>query len=195
MPYSDLTCFALPGLRKLGAACGPQLAADGVTVKPAAEVPARAPVDPMVRLQIGELSMRTYPIPSTYKPAWDYPAIFDEAELKKQKKAKFVLYDWVSADKKVTLGSGTMDLARLLKKGTNTVKIGPALIKWKVEEGAHGPKFYTYEVPADQQIADLARNAPTKQKEGEYVAVPIAEGEVVTPTCEVVKLSEVDSTV
>lgn len=180
MPYSDLTCFALPGLRRLGRSCGVQLAADGVAVLPTKPVPNRANVDPVVRLMIGDLEMRTYPIPSTLKPKWEYPAIFDEAELRKQPNAKFILYDWVSPEKSVALAQGTMELDRLLAPGVNKVKIGPALIEWKVEEREPGPVFYTYEVPADKQIADLARNAPTKQTTGEYVAVPVAEGEVVT---------------
>ncbi len=179
-PYSDLACYALPGLRKMAASCGVHMAADGVTVVPTKPLPERAQVDPMVRLVMGDFVVRTYPVPSTLKPQWEYSAVFDEAALKKAgKKAKFILYDWVSAEKEVPLARGRIEMSKLLKPGTRTIRLGPAKIKYRVEALSATPRIYEYEVPATRQIADLARDAATTQKAGEYMAVPVAEGETV----------------
>lgn len=179
-PYSDLACYALPGLRSIARSCGVHLAADGVTVLPTKPLPADAPVDPMVRLEFGERVVRTYPIPSTLKPRWDYGVVVDEGALKGVASGTFILHDWVTDKKEVELGRATVKLRKLVKPGEHTVQIGPAKLLWRVERLKNTkPRVYAYDVPATKQIADLAREAPTKQKGDEYVAVPVSEGEVV----------------
>ncbi len=176
-PYSDLACYALPGLRAIAQSCGVHMAADGVTVLPAKPLPEKAPVDPMVRLEFGDNVVRTYPIPSTLSPQWDYSVVVDEAVLKgKDRSGTFILYDWVTAQKETELGRKMVKL----KPGKHTVQVGPAKLVWRVERiKKTAARVYEYDVPATKQIADLAREAPTVQKADEYVAVPVSEGEVV----------------
>ncbi len=179
-PYSDLACYALPGLRSIARSCGVHMAADGVTVLPAVPLPEGAPVDPLVRLEFGESVVRTYPIPSTLTPEWAYSVVIDEALVTGKSGATFILYDWVSADKEVELGRKSVKLKTLVKPGKHTIQVGPAKLVWRVERLKNAaPRVYAYDVPATRQIADLAREAPTEQKGDEYVAVPVAEGEIV----------------
>ena len=78
VPYSDLACLALPGLRGIADSCGVQVAEDGVTLVPTKPLPEKAPIDPLLRLELDDKVIRTYPIPSTLKPSWEYAAIVDE---------------------------------------------------------------------------------------------------------------------
>ncbi len=180
VPYSDLACYALPGLRSIAESCGVRMAADGVTVLPTKPLPKGGPVDPLAVLELGELVVRTYPVPSTLTPRWNYSVVVAEKVLKRQGGGVFVLKDWVGADKEVELGRSKVKLQKLLRPGRHTVQVGPAKLAWKVERLKPAPpRVYAYAVPADRQIADLARDAPTDQKSGEYVAVPVSEGEIV----------------
>src|SRR5262249_35868609 len=59
---------------------------------------------------------------------------------------------------------------------------GPAELTYRVEAlpDAAPPRKYAFRVPADQQMADLARNAKTSG-DG-YLVIPVAEGESVEVT-------------
>jgi hypothetical protein len=180
IPFSDLACLALPGLRSVADSCGVHVDKDGVTLLPARELTEKAPVDPMVRFEFGERVVRTYPVPSTLKPKWEYSFVLDEATLDTAKEGKLFLYDYVSGEKESELGKATVKAAELRKPGKHKTTVGPATIEWTVEAlGDNASRRYTYSVPANQQIADLARTAETKQTNGGYVAVPVAEGEIV----------------
>ena len=180
IPFSDLACLALPGLRTVADSCGVHVDKDGVTILPTKELTEKAPVDPMVRLEIGERVVRTYPIPSTLKPKWAYSFILDEATLDSAKQGTLFLYDFESGEKETVLGKATVKAAELRKPGKHKTTVGPATVEWTVEAIAdNASRRYTYAVPANQQIADLARMAETKQTNGGYVAVPVAEGEIV----------------
>lgn len=176
-PYSDLACYALPGLRAMARSCGVQVAADGVTVLPAEPLAEKAPVDPLVRLEFGANVVRTYPVPSTLSPKWDYSVVVDEAVVKKAEgRATLILYDWRAAGVEVELGRAAVKL----RPGEHTAEVGPGRLVWRVERLKRAaPRVYAYDVPATRQIADLAREAPTTQKADEYVAVPVSEGEIV----------------
>jgi hypothetical protein len=180
IPFSDLACLASPGLRHLADACGVRLDKDGVTILPSAPLPEAAPVDPLIGFELGERSIRTYPVPSTLKPKWGYSFVLDEVVLDREKQATLTLYDYVDGDKQTELGKATVKVADLRKPGKKKTTVGPATVEWLVEKlPENASRRYIYSVPADQQIADLARTAPTTQKEGGYVAVPVAEGEIV----------------
>src|SRR5437588_10116341 len=62
---SDLACLSLPGLREQAGLCGGQ------------DKAGRLPIDAFVRLEIGDRVIRTYPVPGTFTPKWDYGAIVD----------------------------------------------------------------------------------------------------------------------
>ena len=181
MPFSDLACLSFPGLRHLSETCGIRLAADGVTRLPNAPLPEKAPVDPMVRLELGDRVVRTYPIPSTLSPKWGYSVVVDEHIFDEDDSAAFLLYDYEGPGQEKQLGQGLVKFKELRKPGKRTVKVGPSVLTYEVEKcGAEKPRTYRYSVPANQQIADLARTARTTDSPGgDYVAVPVNEGEVV----------------
>ncbi len=182
-PFSDLNCYSSPGLRSIAESCGVRMAADGVTAQPPKALP-NVQVDPMVRIEWRQLVLRTYPVPATLTPRWDYSLVIDESVLKDQGDATIILYDWVGQDAEVVLGRAKVKANDLMKEGEHKTKVGAATIVWKVERLKSGtaPRVYKYSVPADKQIADLAREAATAQKKGEYIAVPVAEGEIVEIT-------------
>jgi hypothetical protein len=181
--YSDLACLSLPGLRAIADMCGVRMAADGVTVMPPAKHPEHgAPVDPFVRLEIGDRVVRTYSVPGTLTPKWDYSVVLDEAVFDDDDSAAFVLYDLDAGGKEQSLGQGLVKFKEMKKAGTRTVKVGGATVTYSVERcGAEASRTYSYRVPADKTIADLARDAKTSagSSKGEYVLVPVSEGEVV----------------
>ena len=180
VPYSDLACLALPGLRSIADSCGVHMADDGVTMVPNKPLPEKAPIDPLLRLEIDDHVIRTYPVPSTLKPQWEYGALVDEALLAGGGTATLILNDFVSAGHEEELGRAKVPFNDLLKPGKHTANVGPAVVTYTVEKLAeNASRHYHYSVPADKQIADLAREAGTTQKGDSYVAVPVAEGEVV----------------
>lgn len=180
VPFSDLACLALPGLRPLADSCGVHMDKDGVTLLPNKELPEKAPIDPLLRVELGDHVVRTYPIPSTLSPKWEYSFIVDEATLDGLKEVTFGLYDYVDGEKESELGKAKVKIADLRKPGKKKTTVGPAAVEWTVEAlGENASRRYTYSVPANQQIADLARTAETRQTNGGYVAVPVAEGEIV----------------
>jgi hypothetical protein len=162
---SDLACLSLPGLRD--SVCGGK----SMTGKPA--------VDPFVRLEIGDRVVRTYPVPGTFTPKWEYGAVVDRAFLEGAGSATVILYDLDASGEERKLGSATVAARDLTKPGPRTVKVGPADVLLRVDAVADSapPRKYGFRVPADQQMADLARNAKTSGPG--YVVIPVAEGEIV----------------
>jgi TonB family protein len=169
---SDLACLSLPGLRELPGSCG------------SGPAPATAyPIDALVRLEVGEQVIRTYPIPGTLTPKWEYSAIIDKAKLDTNDSANIVFYDYDAAGAEKKLGDKLVKARELLKPGTHTIAgVGPAAITLRVDAIADNaaPRKYAFKVPADQQIADLARTAKTSGPG--YVVIPVAEGETVDVT-------------
>jgi hypothetical protein len=170
---SDLACLSLPGLRELADYCGAAEKAH----------PAAAPVDAFALLTIGERTVRTYPVPGTATPKWEYSVVLDKALLAGKGNATLALYDLDGSGTEQKLGEKPIKLAELAKPGTRVVKaIGPGEVTYKIEalpdNGAE--RSYSFKVPADQQMADLARNAKTSGPG--YVVIPVAEGEVVSVT-------------
>jgi len=164
---SDLACLSLPGLRALQGFCGGAGDASG------------APVDAFVRVEIGEHVIRTYPIPGSLTPAWEYGVVLDKKFLDGDDFADFILYDYTPAGTEKKLGDNLVKSRDLLKPGTRTIKAGTHQITFRIEALADStaPRGYSFRVPADQQMADLARNAKTTGPG--YVVIPVAEGEVV----------------
>jgi hypothetical protein len=164
---SDLACLSLPGLREVAGLCGGQDKGN------------RAPIDPFVRLEIGDRVIRTYPVPGTLTPKWEYGAVVDKAFLDGASSATVILYDLDASGDERKLGEAHLTAKDLTKPGPRTVKVGPADVQLRVEAVADGaaPRKYAFRVPADQQMADLARNAKTSGPG--YVVIPVAEGEMV----------------
>ena len=172
---SDLACLSLPGLRAIPNLCG---SAGSMT----ADVKNGAPVDPFVRVEIGEHVVRTYPIPGQLVPKWDYGVVLDRAFLDTDDFANFILYDYdgpgPSGERK--LGDKLVKTRELLKPGTRTITgVGGHSLTIRVEALPDNTpvRSYAFHVPADQQMADLARNAKTSG--AGYLVVPLAEGEEV----------------
>lgn len=167
-PLSDLSCLSLPGLRDMAGACG---GADP------SQMAARPQIDPLVRVEIGDRVVRTYPIPGTLEPRWDYGVILDSDQLRGHE-AKVLLHDYIAPGDERTLGTARLRGADLLRPGERTLHVGPAELTYRVEAlSAAPPRSYRFRVPGDAQMADLGRKA---QREGEgYVLIPVAEGEIV----------------
>jgi hypothetical protein len=164
---SDLACLSLPGLREIAGFCG------------GGEVEATRPkIDPLVRVEIGDRVIRTYPIPGTYTPKWEYGVILDKAFLDNDDSADFILYDYDGPGVEKKLGDQLVKTRDLMKPGTKTIKMGPATLTYRVELLPDTTRRdYSFRVPADQQMADLAKNAKTSGPG--YVVIPVAEGEIV----------------
>ena len=90
-----------------------------------------------------------------------------------------ILYDLDDSGDERKLGEAKLLASDLAKPGPRTVKVGPADVLLRVEAVADSapPRKYAFRVPADQQMADLARNAKTSGPG--YVVIPVAEGEIV----------------
>jgi hypothetical protein len=168
---SDLACLSLPGLREMAGVCGGSAAMDA----------SRPPVDPMVRVEIGDRVIRTYPIPGTVTPDWQYGVVLDKAFLDTGDFANFILYDYdgPGPNGQRKLGDKLVKTRDLLKPGTHVLKgVGAHELTYKVEAlSDDAPRSYAFRVPADQQMADLARNAKTSGPG--YVVIPVSEGETV----------------
>jgi hypothetical protein len=166
---SDLACLSLPGLRDLAGRCG------------GAGVGGEQPnIDPFVRVEIGDRVIRTYPVPGSYTPKWEYGVILDKAFLDKDDSADFILYDYDGPGAEQKIGDKLVKARDLLKPGTKTLTgLGGAQLTYRVEvlPDSTPPRNYSFRVPADQQMADLARNAKTSGPG--YVVIPVAEGEEV----------------
>jgi hypothetical protein len=173
---SDLACLSLPGLRAIPSLCG----SNG---EPTGAVKNGAPVDAMVRIEIGEHVIRTYAMPGTLTPRWDYGVVLDRAFLDNGEFANFIVYDFDGPGAEKKLGDKLVKNRELLKPGLHTLKgVGAAELTYKVEALPDGAtaRSYKFRVPADQQMADLARNAKTEG--AGYVVIPVAEGELVDVT-------------
>jgi hypothetical protein len=164
---SDLACLSLPGLRDVAGLCGGQ------------DKPDRPPIDPFVRVEIGDRVVRTYPVPGTFTPKWEYGAVMDRGFLEKSGNVAVILYDLDDGGVERKLGDAFVPATTLSKAGPHVVKVGPGEITIKTEAIADSaaPRNYSFRVPADQQMSDLARNAKTSGPG--YVVIPVAEGETV----------------
>ncbi|HUR94302.1 MAG TPA: C2 domain-containing protein, partial [Gemmatimonadales bacterium] len=174
---SDLACLSLPGLRAI-----PGLCRSGG--EPTGDVKGGAPVDAFVRVELGDHVVRTYPIPGSLTPKWEYGVVLDRAFLDANEYANFVIYDYDGPGAERKLGDKLVKTKELSKPGTRTLKGvgGGTEITYRVEvlPDSAPARNYAFRVPADQQMADLARNAKTEGPG--YVVVPVAEGEVVEVT-------------
>lgn len=172
---SDLACLSLPGLRAVEGACGKQ------------GLPSTAsPLDSLVRVELGDHVVRTYPIPGTFAPEWNYGVVVSESFLKGAgANATFALYDYEPDGSEKKLGDAQVKMAELLKAGTKTLKLGTHQLTYKIEVVKDAaPRTYSFRVPADKQMADLARAAKVapSSTSGEYVVIPVAEGETIEVT-------------
>jgi hypothetical protein len=171
---SDLACLSLPGLRAVEGACGK------------GSLPSTAsPLDSLVRVEIGDHVIRTYPIPSTLTPEWSYGVILSDSFLRGNGSALFALYDYEPNGTEKKLGDALVKLADVARPGTKTVKLGTHTLTYKVETVKEAaPRSYSFRVPADKQMADLARAAKVaaSSSSGEYVVIPVAEGESIEVT-------------
>ena len=103
---SDLECLSLPGLREQKGLCGQQ-----------ASPPGSVPVDALVRVEIGESVVRTYPVPASLTPRWDYSVILDGDFLDKGDNASFVLLDYEASGNERKLGDANVKIKDLVKTG------------------------------------------------------------------------------
>jgi hypothetical protein len=168
---SDLACFALPGLRALGDYCATGALPAGAS-----------PVDSLVRVEIKDAVIRTYTIPASMTPAWEYAAILDTDFLVGPGRALVALLDYEPDGSEKLLGEVEVPLADLARAGTRTLKLGPHELTYRVELLADGapPRKYAFRVPADHEIAQLARTSkPAAQASSGYALIPVAEGEIV----------------
>ncbi|MSP62253.1 MAG: hypothetical protein EXR72_18370 [Myxococcales bacterium] len=168
---SDLTCLSYPGLRPIAASCGGAARAEGAPA-----------IDPMALLSVGGTVIRTYPIPGTLAPEWNYTLVVEPDELDDTVAPSFALVD-VVAGKEMKLGTKALKWKDLFAPGVHTLKgvAGQSEITWRVEvlPRAAAPRSYKVVVPADQQMADLARAAKEGDAPGKYLLVPVAKGEMV----------------
>lgn len=179
-PLSDLSCLALPVLRSIAGACGGRsLASMGGPQRP---------VDPFLRLEIGDRVIRTYPVPGSLTPRWDYQVILDEEFLKRSAAATLALYDYLGPEpgKERRLGAARLPLKDLLRPGLHKLPdLGGAEVSYQVErlDPQAAPRRYAFRIPATQEMAELARQAGIGSGGGSgYVLIPVAEGEVVEVT-------------
>ncbi len=169
---SDLACLSLPGLRELPGACGS-----------GAQPASSYPIDALVRVELGDQVIRTYPVPGTLTPRWDYSAIIDRSKLDTGDFANIVLYDYDATGTEKKLGDKLIKSRDLLKPGPHVISgVGPATITLRTDALSDSlpPRRYAFRVPADQQMADLARNAKTEGPG--YLVIPVSEGESVDIT-------------
>jgi hypothetical protein len=161
---SDLACLSLPGLREMAGFCGG---------KP---VTARAPVSALVRVELGDRVIRTYAIPGNPYPMWQYSIVLDEATARQPARVLLVDDDGASAR---PLGEAQLPARALAALGSHKVAVGKHQLAYRVEalSDKAPPRVYQFRVPADQQMADLARNAHTAGPG--YLVIPVAEGEIV----------------
>ncbi len=174
---SDLDCLALPGLRDYVEHCGgAQAAADDASGK--------NELDPVVRIEIGDRVIRTYPVPNSATPRFDYAAILDRAALENGDSALFQVIDYNGAGDESVLAKKLVTNKTLLAPGTRTVAVGGASVTYRIEVVSSEPRTYHYRVAGDQQFSDLAKKATiaVKSSDGNYVAIPVAEGETVSIT-------------
>src|SRR5262249_53998390 len=121
--HSDLGCLAEPGLRALGDYCATGKLAPG-----------SSPVDSLLRVEIKDAVLRTYSIPATMTPSWQYAAILDTDYLKGNESAKFILLDYEPDGSEKKLGDTLVPLKDLTKAGTRTLKLGGGhSLTYKVE--------------------------------------------------------------
>lgn len=166
---SDLACWSLPGLRAVPGLCASLVSAGEAK---------GAAVDALVRVEIGEHVIRTYPIPGQLQPAWQYSAVLDSAFLTGSEWASFQLLDYDGPGAEQKLGDKLVKARELAKPGTRTITgVGGHSITIRVEAipDSTPARTYSFRVPGDRQMADLARTAPTSGSG--YVLVPVAEGE------------------
>ncbi|HZS42424.1 MAG TPA: AgmX/PglI C-terminal domain-containing protein [Polyangia bacterium] len=172
---SDLTCVALPGLRALGDFCASGKLPQGASA-----------VDSLVRVEIKDAVIRTYPIPASLTPTWQYSAMLDTDYLTGKDDARFVLLDYEPDGSEKKLGDALVPLKTLLKAGTHTVKAGPHSLTYQIEtlRDDAAPRTYALRVPGDRQVVELARAAKVaaQSASGGYVLIPLAEGEIVEVT-------------
>ncbi len=172
---SDLDCLALPGLRATADRCGgAQAAADDATGK--------NELDPVIRIELGDRVIRTYPVPDSATPRYDYASIIDRSLLEGGNFALFQVIDYKGVHDENVLAKKLVPGKSLLAPGTRTVAIGAATVTYRIETVAsEATRTYHYRVAGDQQMADLAKNAKISDKssDGNYVAIPIAEGETI----------------
>jgi hypothetical protein len=162
---SDLACLSLPGLREMSGVCGGAAAASDLPK-----------IDPFVRVEIGNRVVRTYPVPGSAAPKWDYSVILDRAALDTDDFADFILYDYDGPGQERKLGHALVKCRDLMKAGQKTVKAGPGQLVYKTEVvDDKATRSFAFKVPSDQQMADLAKHAKTSG-DG-YIVIPIAEGE------------------
>jgi hypothetical protein len=163
---SDLACLSLPGLRELAGLCGGKDKGD------------RPPIDAFVRIEIGDRVIRTYPVPGTWTPKWEYGAVVDKNVIAGADNVAVILYDLDADGSEHKLGDAFVPAKDLAKAGTRNVKVGSSDVTLKIESvDSLPPRKYSFRVPADQQMADLAKNAKTSGPG--YVVIPVAEGEAI----------------
>lgn len=165
---SDLACLSLPGLRDIAGLCGGG----------SARSEGAAEVDPFVRVTFGKHNLQTYSVPGTLTPRWEYAVVVDPAEVGKIPQVKFELLDQTAPGSEKLLGSQTVTGKEVWKAGQRTLKkVGPHEITYQVESIDVTPRNYSFRVPANQQMAELAKNAQTEGPG--YIVVPVAVGEQV----------------
>gem|GEM_PF-5652791 len=171
---SDLACLSTPGLREQPGLCGH-------ATLPAGSVA----VDSLARVEIGDAVVRTYPVPGTLTPHWEYGVILDGDFLAKQPDAVFSLVDFGGDGNDKEMAKASVKVKELIKPGEHTIKLGTHELVYKTEAlTATAPRTYAFRVPADKQMADLAKTAKiaATSTSGEYVVIPVAEGELVAVT-------------
>ncbi len=169
---SDLACLSTPGLREQPGLCNH-------ATPPAGSVA----VDSLIRVEIGDHVVRTYPIPGTLTPHWEYGVILDGDFLAKSPAAVFSLVDFGGDGNDKELAKTSVKVKELIKPGERTIKLGTHEVTYKIEALTNAaPRTYSFRVPADKQMADLAKTAKiaTTSSSGEYVVIPVAEGESVS---------------
>ncbi len=168
---SDLACYSLPGLRELGGLCG----GDNKRSDSAPEV------DPFVRVTIGKHIIQTYSVPGTLTPRWEYAVVLEPSDVAKIAQVKFELFDQVAPGSEKSLGAQTVTGKEVWKAGQRTLKkVGAHEITYQVDSIDTTPRNFSFRVPANQQMSDLAKNAQTDGPG--YIVVPVAVGEQVEVT-------------
>ncbi len=131
---SALACASLPGLGTANPACGEE------------PVGASAPVDPLLRVEVGDRVFATHSIPGSLTPVWEYGVIFEKIFLKNAKYANFVLFDHhapPSAGEEGEdrlLGGKKVKVADLLRPGKRKLKLkGGGEVTYQVELLPAGP--------------------------------------------------------
>ncbi|MCS6912671.1 MAG: AgmX/PglI C-terminal domain-containing protein [Myxococcales bacterium] len=173
-PLSDLACLSLPGLRPMADACG------GAQPDRMAHRPG---VDPLVRIELGDRIIRTYPVPGSLEPRWDYAVLLDAAQIRHTRGAVRVqLQDYIAPGSERVLGRARLRPQDLLRPGEHRLSLGGAELTYRIERVAADapPRHYRFRVPATEQMADLARRAAAEDPT--CPLIPVAEGELVRIT-------------